>query len=191
MKFRFVSGRRCLDFAGTLKYRAFSARGTVDQPATVVGLGSSGRAGGCGDRDHRRRTARPRSRCAKPPTGSFPHDSMGARPEVADVDLLNERASQPQLTPRFAPGRICKPRRAPRRSCSRGWPPICSTCLPDPTSRRSSECSRPGLHAPLHRLVAGLRTGIGAGCAHAATAPRCRPSAPASAAPSGGALPAS
>jgi hypothetical protein len=60
----------------------------------------------------------------------------GGRPKVADVDLLNEHASQPEITPLLHPNGSVS-RKAPRRSCSRGWPPICSTFLPDPTLRRS------------------------------------------------------
>ena len=75
-------------------------RGATDRAETAIGLGGSGRAGGCRHRCHRRRSGR-RDRAA----GSHISDGYRStrRPPAPapDVDLLNERASGAQLTPRL------------------------------------------------------------------------------------------
>ena len=66
------------------------------------------------------------------------------RPQVADVELLNEHASQPRLTPRLLRNGHHRAARAPQRSCWRPWPRIWSTCWPDPASTTSSGARTPG-----------------------------------------------
>jgi predicted RNA-binding Zn ribbon-like protein len=100
MMFVYVSGRRCLDFAGTLKYRRSAREELLTEPdrlsawAVEAGLVDAGIAVTADDlaaaielREaiYRLVTAR-----------------LENRPfEVADVDLINDRASQPRLTPRL------------------------------------------------------------------------------------------
>jgi predicted RNA-binding Zn ribbon-like protein len=103
MKFKYVSGRRCLDFVGTLKYRASSKpeelltnpqqlsdwalqAGLVD---AVIEINDDELAAAIALREAIYRIVFARLE--------------GRRPKVADVDLLNEHASQPQLTPRLHP----------------------------------------------------------------------------------------
>jgi predicted RNA-binding Zn ribbon-like protein len=103
MKFRYVSGRRCLDFLGTLKHRGSSRAeelltspqrlsdwalqaGLVD---TVIEITDDELAAAIALREATYRIVTARL--------------DGGRPEVADADLLNGRASQPQLTPRLHP----------------------------------------------------------------------------------------
>jgi predicted RNA-binding Zn ribbon-like protein len=101
MEFKYVSGRRCLDFAGTLKYRGSSKTeelltnpqrlsdwalqaGLVD---AVIEITDDELAAAIVLREAIYRIVMARRE--------------GRRPKVADVDLLNEHASQPQLTPRL------------------------------------------------------------------------------------------
>ena len=154
MKFNYVSGRRCLDFAGTMRHRGTSRAEelltspqrlsdwalqaglvdatieiTDDELAAAIAL----------------REAIYRIVAARLDQG---------RSKVADVDLLNERASQPQLTPRLHRGRIGQPRghriataRLPGRRSAR---PVGGT-----RHREGQALFPPELHAPLHRLVTG------------------------------------
>jgi predicted RNA-binding Zn ribbon-like protein len=100
MKFVYVSGRRCLDFAGTLKYRASAREELLTEPerlsawAVQAGLVDAGMAVTADDlaaaielREaiYRVVTARLEQR----------------RLDVGDVDLISERAAQPRLTPRL------------------------------------------------------------------------------------------
>ena len=100
MKFVYVSGRRCLDFAGTLKHRVSMREEVLTHPRLLsewaVQAGLLDDAIDITDDDlvaaielreaiYRTVIARLEQR----------------RPQAADVDLLNERSSQPQLTPRL------------------------------------------------------------------------------------------
>jgi predicted RNA-binding Zn ribbon-like protein len=100
MKFVYVSGRRCLDFAGTLKHRIAAHEELLTDPRLLsdwaVQAGLLDDAIDITDDDlaaaielreaiYRTVTARLEQR----------------RHQAADVDLLNEWASQPQLTPRL------------------------------------------------------------------------------------------
>jgi predicted RNA-binding Zn ribbon-like protein len=100
MKFVYVSGRRCLDFVGTLKYRQSAREELLTDPrllsdwAVQAGLLDAGiditdddlvAAIELREAIYRTVTARLEQH----------------RPQAADVNLINERASQPQLTPRL------------------------------------------------------------------------------------------
>jgi predicted RNA-binding Zn ribbon-like protein len=100
MKFVYVSGRRCLDFVGTLKYRQSAREELLTDPrllsdwAVQAGLLDAGiditdddlvAAIELREAIYRAVTARLEQH----------------RPRDADVNLINERASQPQLTPRL------------------------------------------------------------------------------------------
>ncbi|BBY20507.1 CGNR zinc finger domain-containing protein [Mycobacterium stomatepiae] len=114
MKFGFVCGRACLNFAGTMKHRYTSREEGMTSPqllsewAVQAGLVDSGIE--VSDQDlataievreaiFRTATARLDDR----------------QPEPADVDLLNQRAAQPQLTPRLlVNGGTCREGTAPQ-----------------------------------------------------------------------------
>jgi predicted RNA-binding Zn ribbon-like protein len=100
MKFVYVSGRRCLNFAGTMKYRTSEREELLTEPGLLsdwaVQAGLLDDAIDITDDDlvaaielreaiYRTVIARLEQR----------------RPQVADVNLINEWASQPQLTPRL------------------------------------------------------------------------------------------
>lgn len=100
MKFVYVSGRRCLDFAGTMKHRTSAREELLTEPQLlsdwVVQAGLLDHAIDITDDDLvaaiELREASYRTVIAR---------LEQRRPQVADVDLLNEWASQPQLTPRL------------------------------------------------------------------------------------------
>ncbi|HWF27391.1 MAG TPA: ABATE domain-containing protein [Mycobacterium sp.] len=100
MKFVYVSGRRCLDLAGTMKYRLSAREELLTEPRLLsdwaVEAGLLDNAVDITDDDHAAaielREAIYRTVIAR---------LEQRRPQVADVDLLNEWASQPQLTPRL------------------------------------------------------------------------------------------
>ncbi len=100
MTFVYVGGRRCLNFVGTMKHRDSSREELLTEPellsdwAVQGGLLDSGVAVTVGDlaaaielREAIYRTVLARLK--------------NRRPQLSDVELLNERASQPQLTPRL------------------------------------------------------------------------------------------
>lgn len=102
MKFGFVCGRACLNFAGTMKHRSTTRDERLVEPAVLsewavqAGLVDSGIDVSADDlataidvREAIYRTATARL--------------DGREPEPADVALLNEQASQHQLTPRLLP----------------------------------------------------------------------------------------
>ena len=100
MKFAYVSGRRCLDFAGTLKYRR-SAReelltgpGRLSEWAVQAGMVD---AAIVVTEDDLAAAIELREAIYRVVTARLEHRPL----QVADVDLLNERASQPRLTPRL------------------------------------------------------------------------------------------
>lgn len=102
MKFGFVSGRSCLDFAGTVKYRNSTCAERLTAPAVLsewavqAGLVDAGMEASAEDlrsaievREAIYRTAVARL--------------DGAQPRPADVGLLNDQASRPRLTPHLLP----------------------------------------------------------------------------------------
>jgi predicted RNA-binding Zn ribbon-like protein len=100
MRFVYVSGRTCLDFAGTLKWRRSSSEELLTRPhllsdwALQAGLVDA--AFDVTDDDLTAAIAL-REAIYRTVTARLEH----RRPTPADVDLLNERASQRQLTPRL------------------------------------------------------------------------------------------
>jgi predicted RNA-binding Zn ribbon-like protein len=100
MKFVYVSGRRCLDFAGTLKYRRSAREELLTEPdrlsewAVHAALVDAGIAV---TEDDLAAAIELREAIYRVVTARLEHRPL----EVADVDLLNDRASQPRLTPRL------------------------------------------------------------------------------------------
>ncbi len=108
MKFAYVCGRACLNFAGTMKYRISAREERLTEPAALsdwavqAGLVDAGIEVTEGDlvtaievREAIYRTALARL------------DDQQPRP--ADVDLLNEQASHPALAPRLlSSGATCR-----------------------------------------------------------------------------------
>ena len=97
MTFKYVSGRRCLDFAGTLKYRDSAREELLTNPQqlsdwaiqaglvdAVIEITDDELAAAIALREAIYRIVLARLE--------------GGRPKVDDVDLLNDHASQPQLT---------------------------------------------------------------------------------------------
>lgn len=102
MKFAYVCGRACLNFAGTMKHRNTAREERLTEPAVLsewavqAGLVDAGIEVSDEDlvtaievREAIYRTATARL--------------DDCEPKPADVELLNEQASQPQLTPRLLP----------------------------------------------------------------------------------------
>jgi predicted RNA-binding Zn ribbon-like protein len=100
MKFVYVSGRRCLDFVGTLKYR-MSAREELltDSPLLSEWAVQAGLLDDAIDITDDDLAAAIELREAIYRTVIARLEDH--RPQAADVDLLNERAAQPQLAPRL------------------------------------------------------------------------------------------
>jgi predicted RNA-binding Zn ribbon-like protein len=100
MKFVCVSGRRCLDFAGTLKHRTSAREELLTEPdrlsawAVQAGLVDAGIAA---TEDDLAAAIELREAIYRVVTARLEHRPL----EVADVDLLNDRASQPRLAPRL------------------------------------------------------------------------------------------
>ena len=100
MTYVYVSGRRCLDFVGTMKHRNSAREELLTQPELLsdwaVEAGLLDTAVAVTDHDLvaaiEVREAIYRTVIAR---------LEGHRPQVADVELLNERACLPQLTPRL------------------------------------------------------------------------------------------
>jgi predicted RNA-binding Zn ribbon-like protein len=98
--FVYVSGRRCLDFVGTVKHRNSSREELLTEPKLLsdwaVQAGLVDTAVDVTDDDFASaielREAVYRTICAR---------LDRRRPQAADVDLLNERAGRSQLTPRL------------------------------------------------------------------------------------------
>ena len=102
MTFKYVSGRMCLDFAGTLKYRDSAREELLTNPQqlsdwaiqaglvdAVIEITDDELAAAIALREAIYRIVLARLE--------------GGRPKVDDVDLLNDHASQPQLTPLLHP----------------------------------------------------------------------------------------
>jgi predicted RNA-binding Zn ribbon-like protein len=100
VKFGYVSGRRCLDFAGTMKYRHSSREELLTHPELLsdwaVQAGLLGAAVDVTDADLAAAIAL-REAIYRTVIARLEH----RRPQLTDVDLLNERGSQRQLTPRL------------------------------------------------------------------------------------------
>ena len=102
MKFVYVSGRRCLDFAGTLRHRRSAREELLTDPdrlskwAVQAGLVDAAIAV---TQDDLAAALELREAIYRVVTAGLEHRSL----QVADVDLLNDRASQPRLTPRLDP----------------------------------------------------------------------------------------
>lgn len=100
MKFVYVSGRRCLDFVGTLKYRQSAREELLTDPrllsdwAVQAGLLD---AGIDITNDDLGAAIELREAIYRTVTARLEQH----RPQAADVSLINERASQSQLTPRL------------------------------------------------------------------------------------------
>src|SRR5262249_11964657 len=100
MKFKYVSGRRCLDFAGTLKYRRSAPEELLTDPdqlsewAVQAGLVDAAIAV---TEDDLAAAIELREALYRVATARLEHRPL----EVTDVDLLNDRAFQPGLTPRL------------------------------------------------------------------------------------------
>ncbi|MCV7413271.1 hypothetical protein AWC05_28830 [Mycobacterium florentinum] len=102
MKFGFVCGRACLNFAGTLKHRNTVREERLTEPAVLsewavqAGLVDAGVE--VSDQDLATaievREAIYRTAIAR---------LDDTEPQPADVDLLNQQAAQPRLTPRLLP----------------------------------------------------------------------------------------
>jgi predicted RNA-binding Zn ribbon-like protein len=102
MKFVHASGRRCLDFAGTLKYRRSAREELLTAPdrlsewAVQAGLVDAAIAV---NEDDLAAAIALREAIYRVVTAQLAHRPL----EIADVELINERASQPRLTPRLDP----------------------------------------------------------------------------------------
>ncbi|MDT5351753.1 MAG: hypothetical protein QOJ56_285 [Mycobacterium sp.] len=102
MTFVYLSGRRCLDFVGTVKHRASTREELLGNPqllsdwAVQAGLLDAGID--ITDDDLAAAIAL-REAIYRTVTARLEH----RRPKLADVELLNEHASRPQLTPRLDP----------------------------------------------------------------------------------------
>jgi predicted RNA-binding Zn ribbon-like protein len=101
MKFNYVSGRQCLDFVGTLKYRGrSSAEELLTSPQRLSDWALQARLVDAvmeiTDEELAAAVAL-REAIARIVVARL----EGRRPQAADVDLLNDRASQPQLMPRL------------------------------------------------------------------------------------------
>ena len=100
MKFVYVSGRRCLDFAGTLRHRTSAREELLTDPGLLsdwavqaglldAGIDVTG--------DDLAAAIELREAMYRTVIARLEH----RRPQLADVDLLNGHASGPQLTPRL------------------------------------------------------------------------------------------
>ncbi len=100
MKFVYVSGRHCLDFAGTMKYRTSTREDLLTEPELLsewaVQAGLVDAAIDVTD-DDLAAAVEAREAIYRVITARLEHRRL----ELADVDLLNDRASQPRLTPRL------------------------------------------------------------------------------------------
>ena len=100
MKFAYVSGRRCLDFAGTLKFRTSAREDLLTEPdrlsawAVQAGLVDADMAV---TQDDLAAAIELREAIYRVVTARLEHRAV----DVADADLINECALHPRLTPRM------------------------------------------------------------------------------------------
>ena len=154
MKFKYVSGRRCLDFAGTLKFRSSlepeemltSAQRLSDwaiqagfmDAATEISDDELAAAVALREAIYRIVIAR----------------IEGRRLKAADIDLVNEHASQPRLAPRLRPnGSITRQGTAPQLLATLAADLLDLVSGPD--IEKVKRCSHPGCTRLLHRHFAG------------------------------------
>jgi predicted RNA-binding Zn ribbon-like protein len=98
--FVYLSGRRCLDFVGTVKHRDTLREELLTEPELLSDWAvQAGLLDVAVDVSYDDRMAAIELREAIYRTVVARLE--GRRPRLADVDLLNERASHPQLTPRL------------------------------------------------------------------------------------------
>ncbi len=100
MKFVYVSGRRCLDFAGTLKYRTSAREELLTEPDRLSAWAVQAElvdAAIAVTEDDLAAAIELREAIYRVVTARLEHRPL----KVADVDLINDRASQPRLTPRL------------------------------------------------------------------------------------------
>jgi predicted RNA-binding Zn ribbon-like protein len=102
MKFHYVGGRLCLDFVGTLRYRTSARDDLLSDPQRLsdwaIGAALVDAAIEVTD-DELAAAIALREASYRVVVARL----GGGRPEAADVDLLNEHGSQPQLTPVLQP----------------------------------------------------------------------------------------
>jgi predicted RNA-binding Zn ribbon-like protein len=103
MKFSYVSGRACLDFAGTLRHRGstqveelLTNPDRLSEWALEAGMVDAAIAVSA---DELAAAIELREAVYRVVTARLEHRPL----EVADLDLLNDRASQPRLTPQLDP----------------------------------------------------------------------------------------
>jgi predicted RNA-binding Zn ribbon-like protein len=100
VKFVYLSGRGCLDFVGTMKHRDSAREELLTHPELLsdwaVQAGLLDKATAVTD-DDLANAIELREAIYRTLIARLEH----RRPQLADVDLLNERSSQPQLTPRL------------------------------------------------------------------------------------------
>lgn len=100
MTFVYVGGRRCLNFVGTMKHRNSSREELLTQPELLSDWAVQGGLLDVGidvTDDDLVAAIELREAIYRTVTARL----EGRRPQAADVELLNERAGQPQLTPRL------------------------------------------------------------------------------------------
>ena len=100
MTFIYLGGRQCLNFVGTMKHRHSSREELLTEPELLSDWAVQGGlldAGVDVTDDDLAAALELREAIYRTVGARLEH----RRPQRADVDLLNERASQPQLTPRL------------------------------------------------------------------------------------------
>ena len=114
MKFQYVSGRPCLDFAGTLRYRNSAREELLTDPQRLSDWGvQAGLVDAVTESSDDELAAAIALREASYRIVFARLDD--GRPTVADVDLVNEHAAQPQLTPLLHPdGSVSRDGTAPQ-----------------------------------------------------------------------------
>jgi predicted RNA-binding Zn ribbon-like protein len=100
MNFVYLSGRRCLDFAGTMRHRASTREELLSDPDVLSDWAVQAGLLDAGIRvtdDDLAAAIELREAIYRTVTARLEH----RRPKPADVDVINDRASLPQLTPRL------------------------------------------------------------------------------------------
>jgi predicted RNA-binding Zn ribbon-like protein len=178
--FVYLSGRRCLNFVGTMKQRNSAREELLTEPKLLSDWAVQGglvdAAIDVTDDDLVAAIELPEA-IYRTVTARLD----GRRLQPADVDLLNERASGAQLTPRLLRTGATRRDGTPSRLLATLAADLLDLCWPEPTSTTSSAVCTPTAPActSMHREP---RSGTGAGRAPAAIRRKSKPSAPASAA---------
>ena len=180
MKFKYVSGRRSLDFVGTLKHRGLSkAEELLIHAAAAVGAGRSKPAWWMCRWRSPRTNWRPLSQLREAIYRIVSARLEAGESSAAEVGLVNEHASQPQLAPRLQPdGSISRAGTVPQLLARLAADLLDMLAGSDIGKVRiaSTQTARGSTSIPR-----GPRPGTGAAWAPAATRSRSRPSASASA----------